>query len=51
MFLGVPLLAGYLTRPGERARGRDWYEARFLPRVGPVAVYGLLLTIVVLFAL
>jgi len=52
VFLGVPLAAGYLTRTfGERARGRDWYEDRFLPRIGPVALYGLLFTIVMLFAL
>ena len=52
VFLGIPLVAGYLTRTiGERARGRDWYEAQFLPRLGPVALYGLLFTIVILFAL
>ncbi|WCN84092.1 ACR3 family arsenite efflux transporter [Micromonospora sp. LH3U1] len=52
IFLGIPLLAGYLTRRlGERAKGRDWYEARFLPRIGPAALYGLLFTIVILFAL
>jgi ACR3 family arsenite transporter len=53
IFLGIPLAAGYLTRRfGEKARGREWYEAKFLPRIGPVALYGLLLfTIVVLFAL
>jgi arsenical-resistance protein len=52
VFLGVPLAAGYLSRRlGERARGRDWYETRFLPRVGPLALYGLLFTIVILFAL
>ncbi|MQA78077.1 MAG: ACR3 family arsenite efflux transporter [Streptosporangiales bacterium] len=52
IFLGVPLVAGYLTRRlGERARGRTWYETRFLPRLGPWALYGLLFTIVVLFAL
>ena len=52
IFLGIPLAAGYLTRTvGERARGRDWYETRLLPRLGPVALYGLLFTIVVLFAL
>ncbi len=52
IFLGIPLVAGYLTRRfGERAKGRDWYEATFLPRVGPVALYGLLFTIVILFAL
>ena len=52
VFLGIPLLAGYLSRRiGERAKGRTWYEQRFLPRVGPVALYGLLFTIVILFAL
>ncbi|MCW2522909.1 MAG: arsB [Frankiales bacterium] len=52
VFLGIPLVAGYLTRTiGERAKGREWYESRFLPRIGPVALYGLLFTIVVLFAL
>ncbi|MDQ3275188.1 MAG: ACR3 family arsenite efflux transporter [Actinomycetota bacterium] len=52
VFLGVPLLAGYLTRRiGVSRRGIDWYENRFLPRIGPVALYGLLFTIVVLFAL
>ncbi len=52
IFLGIPLLAGFLSRRlGERARGRQWYEERFLPRVGPWALYGLLFTIVVLFAL
>jgi ACR3 family arsenite transporter len=52
LFLGVPLLAGYLTRLlGERARGREWYESVLLPRLGPFALYGLLFTIVVLFAL
>ncbi|MDA1362984.1 ACR3 family arsenite efflux transporter [Glycomyces luteolus] len=52
VFLGVPLAAGYLTRRiGERRKGRDWYEATFLPRIGPFALYGLLFTIVVLFAL
>ncbi|WP_460600843.1 ACR3 family arsenite efflux transporter [Flexivirga lutea] len=52
VFLGVPLLAGFLTRRyGERARGRAWYEQTFLPRIGPWALYGLLFTIVILFAL
>jgi ACR3 family arsenite transporter len=52
VFLGVPLLAGFLTRTfGERAKGTEWYEQRFLPRIGPVALYGLLFTIVILFAL
>ncbi|UQN31680.1 ACR3 family arsenite efflux transporter [Brachybacterium kimchii] len=52
IFLGIPLVAGFLTRVlGERAKGRTWYEERFLPKVGPWALYGLLFTIVLLFAL
>jgi ACR3 family arsenite transporter len=52
IFLGIPLVAGFLTRrAGLATKGRDWYEQRFLPRIGPVALYGLLFTIVVLFAL
>jgi ACR3 family arsenite transporter len=52
VFLGIPLIAGYLTRRlGERVKGRDWYETRLLPRVGPIALYGLLFTIVILFVL
>jgi arsenite transporter len=52
VFLGIPLLAGFVTRTvGERTRGREWYESTFLPRIGPAALYGLLFTIVILFAL
>lgn len=52
VFLGVPLVAGFASRwIGERAKGRDWYESKFLPTVGPWALYGLLFTIVLLFAL
>ncbi|MFC4496338.1 ACR3 family arsenite efflux transporter [Streptomyces ovatisporus] len=52
VFLGIPLLAGFLTRRlGERRMGRDAYENRFLPKIGPFALYGLLFTIVILFAL
>ena len=52
IFLGIPLLAGYLSRRlGERAKGRHWYETTFLPKIGPWALYGLLFTIVILFAL
>ncbi|QLE76392.1 ACR3 family arsenite efflux transporter [Streptomyces rectiverticillatus] len=52
IFLGIPLAAGYLTRRlGEKAKGRTWYEAKLIPRIGPYALYGLLFTIVLLFAL
>ncbi len=52
IFLGVPLLAGAVSRLwGERARSREWYEGTFLPRISPWALYGLLATVVMLFAL
>ncbi|MFF9141003.1 ACR3 family arsenite efflux transporter [Streptomyces albogriseolus] len=52
VFLGVPLLAGFLTRRiGEQKMGRERYENGFLPKIGPWGLYGLLFTIVILFAL
>jgi ACR3 family arsenite transporter len=52
IFLGIPLLAGYWTRRTlVKRRGREWYEARFLPRIGPTALLGLLYTIVLMFAM
>jgi ACR3 family arsenite transporter len=52
IFLGIPLVAGWLTREwGERTKGVEWYESQFIPRIAPWALYGLLFTVVVLFAL
>ena len=52
LFLGVPLVAGFLTRYyGVKLKGSDWYERKFIPRISPMALWGLLFTIVVLFAL
>ncbi|MFF0296290.1 ACR3 family arsenite efflux transporter [Kitasatospora sp. NPDC004614] len=52
VFLGIPLVAGFLTRRiGEQKLGRERYEQNFLPKIGPWALYGLLFTIVILFAL
>lgn len=52
VFLGIPLLAGILSRIiGERTRGRRWYESRYLPAISPLALLGLLYTIVLLFSL
>ena len=52
VFLGIPLVAGFLTRTiGEKRMGRERYEGVFLPRISPWALYGLLATVVMLFAL
>ena len=52
IFLGLPLVAGFCTRViGVRLKGERWYEQRFLPKIGPLALYGLLFTIVLMFAL
>jgi ACR3 family arsenite transporter len=52
IFLGIPLLLGAATSiAGRRRKGDAWYEERFLPRIGPWALYSLLFTIVVLFAI
>ena len=52
IFLGVPLVAGYLTRKILVARkGAAWYDGVFMPKIGPTALLGLLYTIVLMFAM
>lgn len=52
IFLGVPLIAGFLSRKiGIQRKGIHWYEQKFIPKIAPFALYGLLFTIVVMFAL
>ena len=52
IFLGIPLVAGYLTRKLLVARkGAAWYDGVFMPKFGPTALLGLLYTIVLMFAM
>jgi ACR3 family arsenite transporter len=52
IFLGIPLLAGALTRLTlVKRRGVEWYDTVFAPKLGPTALIGLLFTIVVMFSM
>lgn len=52
IFLGIPLAAGFLTRLIlGRTKGEEWYEKKFMPRLSPTAIIGLLFTIVMMFSL
>jgi len=52
VYLGIPFAAGVITRFGLiKARGKEWYDGKFIPKIAPTALIGLLFTIVVMFAL